>query len=68
MSTDEEQNVNRDTVLLEVARLIWRQQISINELYEVLGVDLESQRCDTEEVVAQLAGVFTGWTHSPEER
>ena len=58
---------DREAVLIEIARLMWRNEMSIAELYETLGVDLEDlDKSDPTDVVSLLAGVFTGWKHPPE--
>jgi hypothetical protein len=57
---------DRDEILLEVARLIWRRKITIAEFYEVLGVDLDDvQHSNPSNVVTELAGIFKGWHNPP---
>ena len=57
---------DRDEILLEVARLIWRREITIAEFYSVLGVDLDDvSHSDPGDVVTELAGIFTGWKNPP---
>lgn len=58
---------DRDAVILEIARLIRRQGISINDLYEVLGVDLDEHRVDAGDVISELSGIFTGWNNPVDE-
>lgn len=56
-----------EKILLAIARLIWKEGITINDLYGVLGVDTESERCDSSAAIMKLSGILTGWHHSPEE-
>lgn len=63
----DEPDYDRDDILLEVARLIWRKGMSISDFYSVLGVDLEAYRCDADHVVDELAGIFKGWTNPPDQ-
>jgi len=56
----------RDELLLEVAKLIWRHGITIKEFYGILGGDLDGCRLDADQTVAELAGIFTGWSNPPE--
>lgn len=58
----------RDEILLEVARLIWRREITIGDFYEALGVDLDDlQHSDTSDVVTELSGIFKGWQNPPSQ-
>ncbi len=59
--------VSRDDVLLGIAKLLWEYEISINELYEYLGVDLENYRVDADQEIAELAGILKGWQTRPEK-
>ncbi|PHR62555.1 MAG: hypothetical protein COA47_03145 [Robiginitomaculum sp.] len=55
-----------DEVLLEVARLIWRQEMTIGEFYKILGIDLDDiGHSDPNDVVTELAGLFKGWNNPP---
>ncbi len=59
-------NFDREEVIVEVARLMWRKEMSIGEFYELIGVDLENiENSDPADVVSLLAGVFTGWKNPP---
>ncbi|MEM8822444.1 MAG: hypothetical protein AAGF30_02440 [Pseudomonadota bacterium] len=58
---------DRDEVLLDVARLIWKREMSIAEFYSALGIDLDDvAHSDPGDVVNELAGVFKGWQNPPE--
>lgn len=53
--------------IVEIARLISRRNMTIAEFYEALGVDLDNYReGSADDVVAQLAGIFTGWENPRE--
>ncbi|MDU8929324.1 hypothetical protein RXV86_18175 [Alisedimentitalea sp. MJ-SS2] len=58
--------VAREDILLGVAKLLWKYEISINDLYETLGVDLENYRVDANREIAELAGILRGWQTQPE--
>lgn len=60
--------VSQDDIVMAVAKLLWKYEISINDLYEVLGVDLENYRVDADQTIAELAGILRGWQTAPEER
>ncbi len=54
-------------VVVEIARLIWRLEISIDEFYAALGINLDDvNHSDPTDVVTELAGIFTGWNNQPE--
>ena len=58
--------MDREEIIIEVARLMWRKDLSIAEVYEAMGVDLENlEKSDPSDVVGLLAGVFTGWKNPP---
>jgi hypothetical protein len=57
---------DRNVIVLETARPIKKQEISINDLYEVLGVDLDEHRVDAGDVISELSGIFTGWNNPAE--
>ncbi len=58
----------REELLLEIARIIWRRGISIGDFYEALGVDLDDlQHSDPNDVVTELSGIFKGWQNPPTE-
>lgn len=58
-----ETNAENDT-LLAVAKLIFESEMTINEFYEVLGINLEDVgRSDPHEKVTRLAGIFDGWNN-----
>ena len=59
--------VERQDVLLAVAKLLWKYEISINEFYECMGVDLEDYRVDADQEIAELAGILRGWQTNPDE-
>ena len=60
---------DRDEILLEVARMIWRRKITIGEFYEALGVDLDDlQHSNTDDVVTELSGMFKAWHNPPTEQ
>jgi hypothetical protein len=59
--------VERSDIILAVAKLLWKYEISIAELYEILGVDLENYRVDADYEIAELAGILKGWQTGPEE-
>ena len=52
---------------LELARLIRRQEISIGDLYNALGVDLDSYRVDAGDAIAEIAGILKGWNNPPDQ-
>lgn len=54
-------------IRLAVARLIWRSDHTINDLYAALGVDASRYDDDVGEVVSQLAAILTAWQNPPEE-
>ena len=59
-------DADREEVILEMARLMWRKGLSISEFYEAMGVDLDNiDQSDPTDVVSLLAGVFTGWKNPP---
>lgn len=59
---------DHDEVLLEVARLIWRREMTIGEFYEALGVDLDDlQHSNTGDIVTELSGMFKAWKNPPTE-
>ena len=57
-----------DAILLDVARLIWQREISINDFYSSLGINLDDLSMSMPDgEIATLAGILTGWQNSPEE-
>ena len=58
--------VSNDDILLGVAKLLWKYEISIAELYECLGVDLKEYRVDADQQIAELAGILKGWQTGPD--
>ncbi len=57
--------VDRDELVLDVARLIWRKEITIADFYEALGIDLDDvSHSRPEDTVTELAGIFTGWQNA----
>lgn len=56
---------NEPEFIVEVARLIAKQGMTIDEFYAALGADLDSHRLDAGDVVAELAGIFKGWENAP---
>ena len=59
---------DRDEILLEVARMIWRREITIGDFYEASGVDLDDlQHSNTADVVTELSSIFKGWHNPPTE-
>lgn len=56
----------REAVLLEVARLVWKQDITIADFYATLGANLEEGKLDCDQEVSMLAGILTGWKNRPE--
>ena len=56
----------REDVLVAVAKLIWKYEITIDDLYTFLGVDLENYRVDASQEIAELAGILKGWSTDPE--
>lgn len=60
--------IEREEIILEVARMIWRREITIGDFFEALGVDLDDlQHSDPSDVVTELSGIFKGWQNSPTE-
>jgi len=59
--------VEQNDLLLAVAKLIRKYEISIGEFYEHLGVDLESYRAEPGHKISQLAGILTGWDTDPDD-
>ncbi|WP_109260132.1 hypothetical protein [Hyphobacterium indicum] len=58
------QSENHEEIILEVARLIRKHEISIGEFYTVLGVDIENPTySDLDNTISQLAGIFAGWNN-----
>ena len=58
--------IERDELILDVARLIWRKEITINDFYQAMGIDLDDlQHSDPGDVVTELAGIFKGWNSPP---
>ena len=53
-------------VIIDTARLIRRHEISIEDFFKCLGVDLNSLRVEDESVISELSGIFSGWENSPE--
>lgn len=61
-------NVDREEIIIEMARLMWRKGMSITEFYETMGINLEElEKSDPADVVSLLAGVFTGWKNPPNQ-
>ena len=59
--------MDREKVLLDIARIIWRRGITINEFYSTLGMDMDDfAHSDPTETVSELAGIITGWHNPPE--
>ncbi len=63
----------KEEILLEVARLIWRQEITISEFLLALGIDMEKldlhdlgEFGDLGRNINTLAGIFKGWENQPE--
>lgn len=56
----------REAILLDIARLVWKHDVTIAELYTMLGADLEGGKLECDQEVAMLAGILTGWKHRPE--
>ncbi len=56
----------REAILLDVARLVWKHDVTIADLYNMLGGDLEAGKLECDQEVAMLAGILTGWKHRPE--
>lgn len=61
--TDEDEpTYDREKILLAVARLIWKEEITVGQFYEAIGVDFgDADPYPT----SQLSGIFTGWNHGP---
>ena len=57
----------RDDFILDVARFIWKREITIGEFYEKLGVELDEHRVDAGDVVTEISGIFQGWKTSPDD-
>jgi hypothetical protein len=62
----EEMKANREDVLLAVAKLIWKHEITIADLYTTLGVDLDNYRVDVNQEVSEISGILKGWSTSPD--
>jgi hypothetical protein len=62
----EEMKANREDVLLAVAKLIWKYEITIADLYTTLGVDLDNYRVDASQEVSEISGILKGWSTSPD--
>ena len=62
-----ETSFDREAIIVDIARVIWKHEISINDLYEVLGADLDSHRLDAGDVISELSGIMTGWKTKPDE-
>jgi len=59
-------DIDRERVIIEIARLMWREELTIAEFYAVLGIDLDDlDQSDPSDVVSLIAGVFTGWKNPP---
>ena len=58
--------IDREQIIVEVARLMWRHELSIAEFYECMGIDIDDvSKSDPNDVVGMLAGIFTGWKNPP---
>ena len=57
---DEQEDFN-----VEIARLIAKRGMTIDEFYTALGVDLDDHRVDAGDVISELAGIFKGWENAP---
>lgn len=56
-----------DDLIFDVARLIWRREITVGEFYQALGVDLETISArNVDDVMSRLSGIFDGWNNTPE--
>jgi len=59
-------DIDREEVIVEVARMMWRYELSIAEFYECLGIDIDDvSKSEPNDVVGMLAGIFTGWKNPP---
>jgi len=59
-------DIDREEVIIEVARLMWRKELSIAEFYECLGIDIDDlAQSQPNDVVGMFAGIFTGWKNPP---
>ncbi|CUH76367.1 hypothetical protein TRM7557_00864 [Tritonibacter multivorans] len=56
----------REAVLLDVARLVWKHDITIADFYGMMGADLEEGKLESDQEVSMLAGILTGWKNRPE--
>lgn len=53
---------DKDELLVAVAKIIVENEMSINEFYNKLGIDLDDlERSEPDNEVALLAGILTGW-------
>lgn len=63
MTDDEDDDApgfDSDKILLAVARLIWKEEITLGQFYEAVGVDFGYARS---EVTSELSGILTGWSN-----
>lgn len=59
-------DLDREEIILEMARMMWRKGMSIADFYEAMGINLENlDESDPTDVVSLIAGVFTGWKNPP---
>lgn len=59
-------DIDREEIIVEIARMMWRKELSIAEFYAVMGIDLDDLgESDPADVVGMLAGIFTGWKNPP---
>ena len=59
-------DLDREEIILEMARLMWRKGMSITEFYDTMGINIENlEESDPAGVVSLIAGVFTGWKNPP---
>ena len=56
----------RDDILMAVAKLVWKYEITIADLYSTLGVDIDNYRVDATQEISELAGILKGWSTNPD--
>lgn len=67
MTDDEDDDTpgfDREKILLAVARLIWKEGITLGQFYEAVGVDFGHADSDA---TGELSGILTGWSNPPDQ-
>lgn len=58
----------RDDIILAMAKLIWEKEITIQEFYNAMGIDIDDVgHSDPGMEISEIAGILTGWKNPPPE-